>query len=579
MKKKTIPPNRIRYYFHTERKTLFIVSTAGLLYNVSLLSCPWFEGQLAQCLLDIFAGRKFFADMLNLVMIYIAAILLVQVTRYLKRYYVSRFCNNIDLSMKHILYGNLIHQGKAELEQENTGTLLTKAIADVDACADGMKKVVTELFDTGVVLVGYACMLFVYDWRLALLSMIFSPLSYILAEKMKGVVQRSNAAYKESAGRLNTATLDRTSNAVTYRVFGCEPFRDADYENHLADYEKTSVRANIWGTVMPPLYQTIALISLLLIVYFGSRNVLQEGWVSWNIAAFTTFLACFTKLAVRSASVAKLLNAVQKADVSWKRIQPLLKPVVEDTPAVKAQPLPLTVQNLTFTWPGLAPCFQNLSFSAKPGQIIGVTGPVACGKSTLGRVFLCEHPYEGQIFYGSQELSGLSDEIRCGILSYQGHDPELLSDSIRNNVLLGRDEDVLPYLKAVCLDEEIARMPEGADTVIGSGGVRLSGGQQARLALARTLAHPTPLIILDDPFAALDRQTEQKVFANLQERIPNSILILISHRLYLFPHTSQVLWMENGQTTVSTHEELMKNNPQYANLYHTQQGGTTHEAH
>ena len=251
----------------------------------------------------------------------------------------------------------------------------------------------------------------------------------------------------------------------------------------------------------------------------------------WNIAAFTTFLACLTKLAVRSASVAKLLNAVQKADVSWKRIQPLLK-------------------------------------------------PVACGKSTLGRVFLCEHPYEGQIFYGRQELSGLSDEIRCGILSYQGHDPELLSDSIRNNVLLGRDEDVPPYLKAVCLDEEIARMPEGADTVIGSGGVRLSGGQQARLALARTLAHPAPLIILDDPFAALDRQTEQKVFANLQERIPNSILILISHRLYLFPHTSQVLWMENGQTTVSTHEELMQNESSIRQfVISTQQGGTTHEAH
>ena len=516
--------------------------------------------------------------MLNLVLIYIAAILLVQVTRYLKRYYVSRFCNNIDLSMKHILYGNLIHQGKAKLEQENTGTLLTKAIADVDACADGMKKVVTELFDTGVVLVGYACMLFVYDWRLALLSMIFSPLSYILAEKMKGVVQRSNAAYKESAGRLNTATLDRTSNAVTYRVFGCEPFRDADYENHLADYEKTSVRANIWGTVMPPLYQTIALISLLLIVYFGSRNVLQEGWVSWNIAAFTTFLACFTKLAVRSASVAKLLNAVQKADVSWKRIQPLLKPVAEDTPAVKAQPLPLTVQNLTFTWPGLAPVSRTSAFppSRDRSSASPVRSPAA--NPPWAESFCANTPMRDRSFTAVRNCpvcrtrsAAESSPIKDMILS--------LSDSIRNNVLLGRDEDVLPYLKAVCLDEEIARMPEGADTVIGSGGVRLSGGQQARLALARTLAHPTPLIILDDPFAALDRQTEQKVFANLQERIPNSILILISHRLYLFPHTSQVLWMENGQTTVSTHEELMKNNPQYANLYHTQQGGTTHEAH
>lgn len=136
----------------------------------------------------------------------------------------------------------------------------------MDACAEGLRKFTTEVFDTGIALLGYAALLLWYDWRLALLCSIFPSFSYLIADKMKAVVQRTGAEYKESAGRLSAAVLDRVSGAVTYRVYGCEEQRNREYETHLIDYEK---------------------------------------------------------LSVKSSKAAKLFNSVQKAQVSWFRIRPL----------------------------------------------------------------------------------------------------------------------------------------------------------------------------------------------------------------------------------------------------------------
>ena len=121
-------------------------------------------------------------------------------------------------------------------------------------------------------------------------------------------------------------------------------------------------------------------------------------------------------------------------------------------------------------------------------------------------------------------------------------------------------------------------MEHGAETVVGSGGVRLSGGPAQRLALARTLAHPRPVLMLDDPFSALDRATEDTVFANLREYARDKVLILISHRLYHFPELRQVVWMEDGKTTVGTHRQLYASVPAYRSLCDSQiEGGGQHE--
>ena len=565
-------PDRIGAYFRAEWLPLALVTVSGLVYNVGLLAAPWFEGRLAQCLADILGGRETAARMAMLVLAYIAVTLTVQAARFVKRFYVRRFANNINRRMKGVLYANLVRQSRAALEQEGAGELMTKAISDVDDCVEGMRKFTTEIFDTGVALAGYAVMLFVYDWRLALLSLLFTPVSYVCAAWMKKPVQRAGAAYKKAAGALSAATLDRAQNAVTYRIYGCESARETRYEEALDAYEKTTVASNVRQSALPPLYLAVSEAGVLFILWFGAQNVLGTGWRAWDIAAFTTFLSCFTKLTVKSSKVAKLFNAVQKAEVSWKRIKPLMRAPEALPPLDVPAPAAVTLQDLSFAY-GDTPVFSGLTLTARPGDIIGVTGPVACGKSTFGRVFLCEAPYGGSARFGETEFSALTPRQIAAAVGYLGHDPELSADTIRNNVLCGDAQDVMPYLAAAALDAEVLAMEQGADTVIGSNGTRLSGGQAQRLALARTLAHPRPVLVLDDPFSALDRGTEDAVFAHLRDYAKDKVVFLISHRLYHFPQMQKIIFMDGGKTTVGTHEALMASQPVYRQLYESQTGG------
>ena len=575
--KKGFQANRVLSYFKAEWVTLATVTASGLIYNIGLLAAPWFEGRMAGRLVDILGGSGALPSMLRLAVCYAAVTALVQGARYIKRFYVRRFANDVNRRMKRILYGSLIRKSRAELEGEGVGSAMTKAIQDVDDCVEGMRKFTTEVFDTGVALCAYAVMLLSYDWRLALLSMLFPPLSFLIAEKMKTVVQRTGAAFKEASAHLNAATLDRAENAVTYRVFGCENERQSAYEKELSGYESAAVKANIWSAVLPPLYRIISMAGTLLIIFFGARNIRGTGWTSWDIAVFTTFLACFTRLAAKSSSAAKLFNAVHKAQVSWRRIKPLMHQAEADEPVPALSTAAFTATHAGFAYPGGSNIFADLSLSAQPGQIIGVTGPVACGKSTLGRMFLCEYPYQGSLKFGDRELSSLRPAELVGMAGYLGHDPELFNDSIENNILLGDDRDANAYLRAVCLDQEVAAMEDGLQTRVGSGGVRLSGGQAQRLALARTLCHRKPVMILDDPFSALDKQTEAQVFAHLKELARDSIVLLISHRLYLFPQTDQVIFLDHGQALVSTHAQLLQSNAEYARLIHEQEGGASNE--
>ncbi|MDD4368190.1 MAG: ABC transporter ATP-binding protein [Oscillospiraceae bacterium] len=574
-------PDRLSSYFRREYRSLIVVTMTGLLYNVGMLAGPYFEGQLVQCLYDIMGGRQTYPAMLKLAGSYLLVILAVQLLRSIKRFYVRRFANNSSRSMRHMLYNHLVNLKQSDARKQNTGDILTKAVADVDVCTEGMRKFTTELFDTGVVLIAYLALLFSYDWRLTLLASGFIPLAYVTAARLRRQVTRANQTYKQSAGQLNSATLDRTGNALTYRVYGCEAARNQAYETFLSDYEQKARLTNVWENTPQPLYHIISMAGVIWVLYLGSRNVTGQGWGSWNLAAFTTYLAAFAKMALKSSSAAKLFNSVQKARVSWGRIKPLMQPWIPpqkvshltSDSATKPQTgqLILTVRELNTGWPGQEPLLRGLSFSARQGEIIGITGPVACGKSLLGLTLLGEIPYQGSICLNGQELGKLSQAKRNQMLSYLGHDPELLQASLAENIRLGRPGDIAPCLRAVSMDAEVSRMARQADTVLGSGGCTLSGGQQARLALARTLYQARPLLILDDPFSAVDPQTEAALFRQLRKFAANGhLVILLSHRLRHFPQLDHILFLQQGHASFASHAALLQSCPAYARLYHEQ---------
>ena len=547
-------------YFKKEKKVLLLVTITGLIYNVGLVLIPYFEGKMTGCLLDIFEKKAAFQSMLSLVFLYVLSVFVVQFCRFLKRNYVRVFANNTNARMKKALYQQLLCLNSNQLKQEGIGNLLTKALNDVDDCSEGMRKFTTEIFDTGIALCAYICMLFYYDVKLTFVCLIFTPFSYLLAEKMKKKIQQLSMEYKRVASILNEETLDRANNAITYRVYGQEENRKASYETILNAYEKASIASSLPVVALPPIYKIISLFGVFCIVYFGSQNVIHSVW---NIAVFTTYLSCFTKMADKSSKAAKLFNSVHKAQVSWNRISKYMVKEEKEKSVTSLSVESLEFKNVSFHYENKPVLFSDVNFKLNKSQILGITGPVACGKSTLAKLLLQDLDYNGQILVNHQELKSIPKTT--SFVTYLGHDFQLLNDTVENNIALGKNVDVMKYLKMVCLDQEVS-----LDTPIGDKGMLLSGGQAQRLALARTLAHARSILVLDDPFSALDKDTERKVFENIKREYTNHMILYVSHRLDLFKELDQVLFIEDGMGYAQDPSSLLQSCQGYRQMVEVQ---------
>ena len=548
-------------YILKEKKYLFLITITGLIYNVGLLAGPYFEGQLAGCLLDISKNLKTANSMIQLSVIYVCIILLVQCARFLKRYFVRKFGNDINRNLKMDVYKHFVYDTSND---ENAGSIMTKAISDADACSEGIRKFTTEIFDTGIALISYIMMLVLYDAKLTCFVIIFQVISYLIANKLGPVVAKNASNAKKSAERLNASTLDRLHLAITYRIYGEESNMHEVYEKDLQDYEDKTVRSNILETSLKPLYEIISMTGIVFIIYFGSKRVVNN---LWDIAIFTTYISCFTKMAVKSSKAAKLFNAVQKAKVSWDRIYPIID---NDHEVKNRKPFDVNtveVCNLSYAYDDQV-IFSNVSFQAKKGDIIGITGEIASGKSTLGKVFLENSHYQGKILVNGKQLKDIEKEY--AVTSYMGHNLELFDDTIENNIKFGKEGNILPVLDIVSMKEEVENFSDGIYTKLKEGGIKLSGGQQSRIALARTLYHARGIIVLDDPFSACDKNTEKEIYENIRKEYKDSIIFLISHRLSLFDQMDQILFIDNQSVEAGTHLELLKNNDKYKHLYFLQ---------
>lgn len=548
-------------YILKEKKYLFLITITGLIYNVGLLAGPYFEGQLAGCLVDISKNLKTANSMIQLSVIYICVILFVQFARFLKRYFVREFGNDINRNLKMDVYKHFVYDTS---NNENAGSIMTKAISDADACSEGIRKFTTEIFDTGIALISYIMMLVLYDAKLTCFVIIFPVISYLIANKLGPVVAKNAFNAKKSAERLNASTLDRLHLAITYRIYGEESNMHEVYEKDLQDYEDKTVCSNILETALKPLYEIISMTGIVFIIYFGSKRVMNN---LWDVAIFTTYISCFTKMAVKSSKAAKLFNAVQKAKVSWDRIYPIIE---NDHEVKNRKPIDVNtieVSNLSYAYDDRI-IFSNVSFQAKKGDIIGITGEIASGKSTLGKVFLENSHYQGKILVNKKQLKDIEKDY--AVTSYMGHNLELFDDTIENNIKFGKEGNILPVLDIASMKEEIETFPDGIYTRLGEGGIKLSGGQQSRIALARTLYHARGIIVLDDPFSACDKNTEKEIYENIRREYKDSIIFLISHRLSLFDQMNQILFIDNQSVEAGTHQELLKNNEKYKHLYFLQ---------
>jgi len=560
-------PNKIINYWKKEKFVVACIIIFGLSFNSATVLGPIYQGKL----IDSIVSGSDLSSVVKLVITFVALIGAIQLLRYFKRFYIRRFANSTSSTMRLMIYNNIMHKSTSELDNENTGNLMTRAISDVDLCVEGMRKFTTELFDTGVLMAAYLISLLVYDVKITLLSILFIPIAMVLAEKLKNIIYKYSIAFRKKSSEVADITYDAIENALLYRVNGLGSQNRAKYNVDLEDLQNKAIKANILENSMQPIYNVIAMLGVILVIYLGGNKVING---IWTVGVFSTYVIMFTAMANKASKAAKLFNSVQKSQVSWKRIKPYLAEYQSKatTSSIKRETTRLSVENLSFSYPDANNnIIENISFEAKQGEIIGVTGSVASGKSTLGVALLGLYPYIGSIKIDGKELKAYTEYERSQMISYLGHKPQLLSDTIYNNITLGNEQDITSVLKDVCFGTDLAAMPEGEKTLVGNSGIRLSGGQQARIALARALINKNKIIILDDPFSAVDMKTEGEIIENLKNNYKDSIIILISHRLATFNKINQIVLLHSDKSeTYGTHDELMKTSELYATIFNLQ---------
>lgn len=561
-------PDKIKNYWIKEKKSVILLTLFGILYDVGMVARPIYQGKL----IDALIAKVNFNNLIKLSLTFIFIIGMVQFFRYLKRYYVRQFANATTATMRFMIYNNILHKEEKELNDENMGSLMTKAISDVDVCVEGMRKSTTEVFDTGVLFITYLVTLLQYDVKITLYACIFIPAAVFIAEKMKKIIFKFTKAYRSQLSQVSDITYDRIDNAILYRLYGREADNRVVYEEELEDFEKKAIVANIWENAMQPIYNVIAMGGIVFVIIMAGEKV-YEG--SFTVGVFSAYISIFAIMAAKASRIARLFNTIQKSSVSWNRIKPFLKEYkeIDKTRGIISKETKLEIENLYLKYDKSSDyIIKNLNFKARENNIVGITGPIGCGKSTLGRVFLGNINYEGSIKIDNKELRDYSEYERSKIISYMGHDAHLISDTIYNNITMGDDGDISHVLKMVCFDEDLKSMENGIETLVGNGGVRLSGGQQARIALARTLYHKNKILILDDPFSAVDMKTEKNIIDNLRANYSDCLILLISHRLAIFKYLNQIILINEDKTLeYGNHQKLIENSTLYNQLYLLQQ--------
>ena len=561
-------PDKIKNYWIKEKKSVILLTLFGILYDVGMVARPIYQGKL----IDALIAKVNFNNLIKLSLTFIFIIGMVQFFRYLKRYYVRQFANATTATMRFMIYNNILHKEEKELNDENMGSLMTKAISDVDVCVEGMRKSTTEVFDTGVLFITYLVTLLQYDVKITLYACIFIPAAVFIAEKMKKIIFKFTKAYRSQLSQVSDITYDRIDNAILYRLYGREADNRVVYEEELEDFEKKAIVANIWENAMQPIYNVIAMGGIVFVIIMAGEKV-YEG--SFTVGVFSAYISIFTIMAAKASRIARLFNTIQKSSVSWKRIKSFLKEYkeIDKTRGIISKETKLEIENLYLKYDKSSDyIIKNLNFKARENNIVGITGPIGCGKSTLGRVFLGNINYEGSIKIDNKELRDYSEYERSKIISYMGHDAHLISDTIYNNITMGDDGDISHVLKMVCFDEDLKSMENGIETLVGNGGVRLSGGQQARIALARTLYDKNKILILDDPFSAVDMKTEKNIIDNLRANYGDCLILLISHRLAIFKYLNQIILINEDKTLeYGNHQKLIENSKLYNQLYLLQQ--------
>ncbi|MGA8572009.1 MAG: lipid A export permease/ATP-binding protein MsbA [Desulfobaccales bacterium] len=497
---------------------------------------------------------------------------------YTDNYQMSYIGNATVTALRDQLFASLQRQPLSFFDGEATGTLMSRLTYDVNLLQDAMTRVVTSAFQDTFTVLGLSAVIFYRDWRLALLAMGVFPVAVALivwlGKRIRGVshdTQVFNA-------RLYTVLQESLAGQRIVKAFAREDFEERRFQEANWSYFRTRMRLNAVREFSPPIMEFLGSLGMAGIIFYGGYAVIRG---TSTPGTFFSFLAALLMLYQPIKSLSSVQNILQEGLAAATRVFGLMdrEPEIQDRPgaaALSSLQREIVFRGVSFAYEQGRPVLHDIDLTLGRGEIVALVGPSGAGKSTL--LSLLPRFYEvtgGAILIDGRDLRELtlaSLRAQIGVVTQQ---TILFNDTVRYNVAYGslaaREEEILAALKSAYAYDFVASLPRGLDTVIGEQGVRISGGERQRLAIARALLKDPPILLLDEATSELDSESEREVQYALDRLIVGRTTLVIAHRLSTVRNARRIVVLEEGRVVESgRHADLLAAGGPYRRLYEMQ---------
>ena len=515
-------------------------------------------------------------DMLWLLIGVIVGLGLVKAVMMVGRRFISgRQALGVEFDMRNALYARLLRLSFGFYDRHQTGQLMSRATVDLQAARFFLGYGLIFFFQHVLTLVGVTIVLFVYEWRLALIALAITPVLVGLAYRYSHV---SHPVLRDVQQRMADVATTAEENIVGVHVvkaFAQEPSEQAKFEARSEGVFGQAVHANRQRALYVPLIAFVPLVAQGAVLLVGGRMVADGSMALGSFFAFNFLLAM---LVMPLRMLGMWIGQAQRATASGERIFEILDEPEEIAERPNARDLPpgageIRFEAVAFEYAPGRPVLEDIELDVAPGRTVALIGHTGAGKTTL--VSLVPRFYD--VARGRVTIDGVDvRDVRLaslrraiGVIS---QDPFLFSTTVRENIAFGApgasDEDVEHAARLAQAQEFIERLPQGYDTVIGERGITLSGGQRQRLAIARALILDPRILILDDATASVDATTEARIRLGLREAMKGRTTLIIAHRLSTIALADEVVVLERGRIVArGTHEALMEASSVYREIY------------
>jgi subfamily B ATP-binding cassette protein MsbA len=477
------------------------------------------------------------------------------------------------------LYAHLHSLSLAFFHASRTGQIISRITSDVglvrNSISTGFLAAIRDLLNI-IVLGGLVIWI---NWRLALVAFIVIPVITFVVARIARRLRRYSTRAQEKMADITTVLQETISGIRVVKAFGMEGFETNKFYGHTGGYLRAFMKRQRAEALAPVTTEFLGALGGLVVLYYGGRQVLGDNLLSpdW----FLIFLALMLSIIRPAKTLTQASAKIQDGIAAGKRIFTILdaEPDIVDAPAavdIDGIHEGIEFRNVSFKYDSSDYVLRDVEFKVKKGQAVAIVGPSGAGKSTLVDLIPRFYdPTEGCVLLDGRDLRGVTVKSLRGIMGIVTQETVLFNDTVRNNIAYGMEDvplsKVIDAAKAANAHDFIDALPHGYDTVIGDRGVRISGGERQRLAIARAILKDPEILIFDEATSSLDTESERLVQDAIERLLSHRTNFVIAHRLSTVTNADLIVVIDEGKLVeMGRHEDLLAAGSVYRRLYDLQ---------